>query len=98
MGSYRNAIILKAVLGYAPYSIEEHIAFQTFDPALCSHKQPCGASAINTLCQATTQDKGQMSQAKNHTTASPLNLYPAKASNAAGASMSSLMAPHKEAQ
>lgn len=49
MGCYRNAIILKAVLGYAPYHIEEQVAFQTFDPSQCQHDAPCGAHAFNGL-------------------------------------------------
>lgn len=30
MASYRNSCILREILGYAPYAIEERIAFQTF--------------------------------------------------------------------
>lgn len=33
MACYRNSIILREILGYAPYPVEEKIAFQTFGPS-----------------------------------------------------------------
>ncbi len=32
MACYRNSTILKSILGYAPYKIEEHMIFQQFSP------------------------------------------------------------------
>lgn len=105
MGCYRNSTILKAVLGYAPYHIEEHIAFQTFDPAKLASHQPCGVNAINTLNLKTKH----FTKASNHTDTAdaPHSLYPtqtatssisAGTSSGAGTHMSVLMAPNKEAQ
>jgi lysine N6-hydroxylase len=31
MACYRNSIILREILGYAPYQVEQKIAFQNFD-------------------------------------------------------------------
>ncbi|MEI8640479.1 hypothetical protein P4S68_02880 [Pseudoalteromonas sp. Hal099] len=31
MACYRNSIILREILGYAPYQVEQKIAFQCFD-------------------------------------------------------------------
>lgn len=105
MGCYRNGTILKAVLGYAPYHIEEHIAFQTFDPAKLASHQPCGANAINTL----NLKPKYFTKASDHTNTAdaPQSLYPtqtatssisAGTSSGAGTHMSVLMAPNKEAQ
>ncbi|ABX49976.1 L-lysine 6-monooxygenase (NADPH) [Shewanella baltica OS195] len=101
MGCYRNGIILKAVLGYAPYHIEEHIAFQTFDPAKLANHQPCGANAINTL-NLNPKHFPKTSPHSNNADASP-HLYPTQTptssmSAGAGTKMSVLMAPNKEAQ
>lgn len=101
MGCYRNGIILKAVLGYAPYHIEEHIAFQTFDPAKLAKHQPCGANAINTL-NLNPKHFPKTSPHNNNADASP-HLYPTQTptssmSAGAGTKMSVLMAPNKEAQ
>lgn len=105
MGCYRNGIILKAVLGYAPYHIEEHIAFQTFDPAKLANHQPCGTNAINTL----NLNPKNFTKVSDHTNTAdaPQSLYPtqmstssisAGTSSGAGTHMSVLMAPNKEAQ
>ena len=31
MACYRNSIILREILGYSPYQVEQKIAFQNFD-------------------------------------------------------------------
>ncbi|EGM69452.1 lysine N(6)-hydroxylase/L-ornithine N(5)-oxygenase family protein [Shewanella sp. HN-41] len=101
MGCYRNGTILKAVLGYAPYHIEEHIAFQTFDPAKFANHLPCGANAVNPL----NLNPKHFPQASPHsnTVDAPPHRYPTQTptpnvSSGAGSKMSVLMAPNKEAQ
>ncbi|QYX63313.1 SidA/IucD/PvdA family monooxygenase [Shewanella putrefaciens] len=101
MGCYRNGIILKAVLGYAPYHIEEHIAFQTFDPAKLAKHQPCGANAINRL--VLNPKHFPKTSPHNNNADAPLHLYPTQTPTSsmnagAGTHMSVLMAPNKEAQ
>lgn len=97
MGCYRNSIILKAVLGYAPYSIEEHVAFQTFSTAKFAGKQPCGANAVNTV-DFNTKPFPKAAHCQTQTEESQ-PLYPTKIPHsAAGTNMSVLMAPNKEAQ
>ena len=93
MGCYRNATILQAVLGYAPYPIEDSIAFQTFDPTKIRTQQnlptssPHSATSSKTISSAVqpTQHRGLEPQAA-------LQISPS------GGSLSVLMAPNKEAQ
>jgi lysine N6-hydroxylase len=104
MGCYRNGTILKAVLGYAPYHIEEHIAFQTFDPAKLASHQPCGANAINTL-DLNPRHFPKAPHRKTQVDA-PQTIPPTKipssgasstVSSGAGTNMPVLMAPNQEA-
>ncbi|ABK47744.1 siderophore biosynthesis protein [Shewanella sp. ANA-3] len=96
MGCYRNATILQAVLGYAPYPIEDSIAFQTFDPTKirAQQNQPTSSphSAITATPSKTVSSAAQPTQHRNVEPLAALRISPS------GGSVSVLMAPHKEAQ
>lgn len=93
MGCYRNATILQAVLGYAPYPIEDSIAFQTFDPTKIRARQNQPTSSTHS---ATTSkpvySEAQPAQHRGLEPQTALRISPS------GGSVSVLMAPHKEAQ
>ncbi|MEL4282428.1 MULTISPECIES: lysine N(6)-hydroxylase/L-ornithine N(5)-oxygenase family protein [Shewanella] len=96
MGCYRNATILQAVLGYAPYPIEDSIAFQTFDPSKirAQQNQPTSSthSAITATPSKTISSAVQPAQHRGLEPQTALRISPS------GGSVSVLMAPHKEAQ
>ncbi len=96
MGCYRNATILQAVLGYAPYPIEDSIAFQTFDPSKIRTQQNQPTSSTHSTTTATpSKTKSSAVQPTQHRGLEPqavLRISPS------GGSVSVLMAPHKEAQ
>ncbi|MFB2662599.1 lysine N(6)-hydroxylase/L-ornithine N(5)-oxygenase family protein [Shewanella mangrovisoli] len=93
MGCYRNATILQAVLGYAPYPIEDSIAFQTFDPTKIrtQHNLPTNSTHSATSSK-TISSAVQPTQHRNVEPHAALRISPS------GGSVSVLMAPHKEAQ
>ena len=98
MGCYRNATILQAVLGYAPYPIEDSIAFQTFDPTKIRTRQN-QPMACSTNSTATTAKPNKVLTSTIHPTPHR-NLEPQAALRISptGSNASALMAPHKEAQ
>ena len=95
MGCYRNATILQAVLGYAPYPIEDSIAFQTFDPTKIragQHQPTSTYSATKAIPSKPLPSAAQPTQNSNCEPQAALRISPS------GGSVSVLMAPNKEAQ
>lgn len=93
MGCYRNATILQAVLGYAPYPIEDSIAFQTFDPTKIRTQQNLPTSSTHSATSSKT-----ISSAVQPTQHRGLEPQAALRISLSGGSLSVLMAPNKEAQ
>ena len=93
MGCYRNATILQAVLGYAPYPIEDSIAFQTFDPTKIRTQQNLPTSSTHSATSSKTISSAvQPTQHRGLEPQTALRISPS------GGSVSVLMAPNKEAQ
>jgi len=98
MGCYRNATILQAVLGYAPYPIETRIAFQTFAPCNIADakRQPLESNTHSAVTPSKTR-QGLNPSAKS---VQQPSIEPQTALRIAptGGNVSALMAPNKEAQ
>ncbi|MEL4294104.1 lysine N(6)-hydroxylase/L-ornithine N(5)-oxygenase family protein [Shewanella xiamenensis] len=98
MGCYRNATILQAVLGYAPYPIETRIAFQTFAPCNIADakKQPVASNTHSEITPSKTR-QGLNPSAKSVQQPS-IEPQTALRITPTGGNVSALMAPNKEAQ
>ncbi|MGL4221032.1 MAG: lysine N(6)-hydroxylase/L-ornithine N(5)-oxygenase family protein [Shewanella sp.] len=98
MGCYRNATILQAVLGYAPYPIETRIAFQTFAPCNIADakRQPLESNTHSEIAPSKTrQELNPSAKSVQQPSIKPqtaLRITPT------GGNVSALMAPNKEAQ
>ncbi len=98
MGCYRNAIILQAVLGYAPYPIETRIAFQTFDPnnITDAKRQPVESNTHSAVTSSKScQELNPSAKPTQQPSIKPQTVLRISPS---GGSASALMAPNKEAQ
>lgn len=98
MGCYRNATILQAVLGYAPYPIETRIAFQTFAPCNIADakRQPLESNTHSEITPSKTR-QGLNPSAKSVQQPS-IEPQTALRITPTGGNVSALMAPNKEAQ
>ena len=98
MGCYRNATILQAVLGYAPYPIETRIAFQTFAPCNIADakRQPLESNTHSEITPSKTR-QGLNPSAKSVQQPS-IEPQTALRITPSGSNVSALMAPNKEAQ
>lgn len=98
MGCYRNATILQAVLGYAPYPIETRIAFQNFAPCNIADakRQPLESNTHSEIAPSKTRQ--ELNPSAKSVQQPRIKPQTALRITPTGGNVSALMAPNKEAQ